>query len=101
MGLPNLKLPFKKCVHEQEEHCSAVVMENHGEKETSESLDSVDRYCHRVVGFNGWGLFNSVKLGMQEDGNVLKRYLNGFEEQGKKLRENILMVSKALYTKHS
>ena len=34
-------------------------MENHGEKETCESLDSGERSCRRVVGFIGWGLFNA------------------------------------------
>lgn len=44
-----------------------MVMENHGEKEASESLDSVERYYRRVVGFIGRSLFNSVKMSMQED----------------------------------
>jgi hypothetical protein len=44
-----------------------MVMENHGEKETSDLLDLVERYYPRVVGFIRRGLFNLVKMGMQKD----------------------------------
>jgi hypothetical protein len=54
LGLPNLKLPFKSFVHEQEGHCSAVVTQNHGGRERPamywrKSLDS-QKECYRALG---------------------------------------------------
>lgn len=47
-------------------------------------VTNVCQWCVDTVGFIEWGLFNSVKLGMQKDGHVLKGISIVSEGQGKK-----------------
>ena len=76
MGLPNLKLPFKNVVHEQEGYCSAVVTQNNGGREYLKGsvLDlSVNHEDNRRSGdrFQAIAILTAVAVGTVTEGAVL------------------------------